>query len=176
VSRNEAGYTFIELAVSVIIIGLVLLIMMPSLQGYQTNAQIRETGATIVAQIRAAEVESQSMGEAMEWWACYDCSPPTFKITVPNTGQVINSETLQQQAAGGGATGQNWHSTGTCYRGPITPQGTITVATPPCAVPPGATFELLCFDSGTPANPFGIKITVVILTGQVISTTVGQCS
>lgn len=173
--RNEAGYTFIELAVSAIIIGLVLLMMLPSLQGYQANAQIRETGATIVAQIRAAETSAMSMGETMQWWACYDCSPPYFSITVPGTGQVVNKDFLQEQSTGT-TTGQNWHTTGTCYRGPITPQGTIDVAVPPCSAPAGNTFEILCFDSGTPANPFGIKITVVIATGQVISTTVGQCS
>jgi len=67
------------------------------------------------------------------------------------------------------------HVTTYCYWGTISPQGTMRVASPPCASP-GATFAVLCFDSNTKANPFGIKITVVVATGQVISTTQGKCS
>jgi len=46
---------------------------------------------------------------------------------------------------------------------------------PPCSTPAGATFELVCFDSNTPSNPYGVKITVAIATGPVLATTVGTC-
>jgi len=168
--RREAGHTFIELAIGLAILGLLILIMMPSLQGYQANAQVRQLGEQVVAQLRAAETEAASTDQTLEWWACWDCSPNYVKVTLAGTGATVSYTNLSAAKIAAPL-----HITGTCYRGPISPQGPVNVASPPCGSVAGATFELVCFDSNTPASPYGIEITVVIATGQIISSVVGKC-
>lgn len=142
---------------------LVVLLMMPSLQGYQVNAQVRSLGEEIVAQIRAAEADAVSQGQSISWSASYDAPPYSIRFSEPGTGSEISEVDLPP----------NLHVTGSCYRGSFTPQG-LAIWPPSCGAEP-ASFEILCFDSNTPANPYGIEITVVVATGQVISTTTGRC-
>jgi type II secretory pathway pseudopilin PulG len=167
--RSESGHTFIELAVGLALFGLLVLIMMPSFQGYQANAQVRELGEQVVAQLRAAETEAAATDQTLQWGVCGDCATNYVRVNLPGGG------TASFTNLSSGTTAAPLHVTWTCYRGPISPSGSMTVASPPCAAPPGATFELVCFDSNTPANPYGIQITVVIATGQIISTKVGRC-
>jgi len=172
--RHEAGFSYIELTVVAILSLLVVLVMMPSLSGYmQYNpatgtvtgiAGERALAEQIVEMARQAELDALSQGQTMQWSVCGDCGTNYIKFTEPN-GQTISQVIFDP----------GLHVTQTCYRGYIQPQGAFLWANPPCGSTP-ATFEVICFDSNTPANPFGIKITVVAATGQVISTVVGKCN
>jgi len=159
-NRKEAGYSYLELAVAVTIIALVVLLLMPSLQSYQANAQVRQIGEELVSAARAAELDAVSEGEIVSWVASYD-NPPYVIEFFGTSEQQLATVTLPP----------TMHVTGSCYRGLFTPQG---IATTRCG--PGLTFELLCFDSNTSGNPYGFEITVVVATGQVIGNPIqGPC-
>jgi len=56
IRAKVAGYTAIELLVTSIITGIITALLMPSLQGHQTFAQVRVAASEAVAQFRQAQM------------------------------------------------------------------------------------------------------------------------
>jgi len=163
--REVAGYTFIEFMVAVAIIALVVLLMMPSFGGYQTNASVRSAIQTALAQFRQAQTESASEdtpinilfqpsdtkgsdGNWQGWIFCAQSSsgcgsgaPVILKTAIPNS----------------------LNMTANCYRGAYSPSGNYTDS--PCNTKT-ATMEVICVDAGGPF-PYAMDIIVVFATGQL---------
>ncbi len=158
---REAGYTFIEFVVALTLLSLLILLIMPSLMGYQANAQVRSFGEQIVEQTRAAELAAVSTGQWTQYVVADDSPPYSIKF-LNSVGTVLSQVNLPP----------TMHVTAACYKGKFEPQGTANEF---CANP-NATFNMICFDSNTPSNPLGFIVTVVVATGQVIGTTRGVCN
>jgi Tfp pilus assembly protein FimT len=158
---REAGYTVIEFIVALTLLSLLILLMMPSLMGYQANAQVRSFGEQIVEQTRAAELAAVSTGQWTQYNVHDDSAPYSIQF-LNSVGTVLSEVELPP----------TMHVTAACYKGKFEPQGTANEF---CANP-NATFNMICFDSNTPGNPLGFIVTVVVATGQVIGTTRGACS
>jgi len=172
---DEAGYTFIELSVVVVIMLLVFLTMMPSWSGYfqsggsnangTTNppsgvAALRADGQEVVEAARQAVLDAETEGQNIQWRASVD-SPPYGITFTNNVGAVVSTVTLPPTV----------HTITACYLGHFSPQGQAKLN---CATP--ATFDLLCFDSNTPGSSLGFEIEVVAATSQIIGVPiVGAC-
>jgi len=157
-TSREAGYTFAELLVATIIIGILVLLMMPALGGYNTNAAVRTTASQAVSDLR--EAQELAISENMVVNVAFhpsDQGRATQGWTMSNSGAVtMFTRSVPAQV----------NFVATCYRGWFTPQGSWAWVTNVCGNPP-ATVELLCFDSGTPANPLALEVIIVIATGDM---------
>ena len=161
--RLEAGFTFIEMLVVSMIVAIMVLLMMPSLQGYQSNAQVRELADQAVAQMRQAAQQAVGIDQQIGWWN-FDgdnapgCSPAA-------DGWVVRTGTGTQESVT--CVPSNVGFVAQCYRGAFMPQGGFITPGVLCGGS-GATINMICLDSTSPANPLAIEITVVVATGQIV--------
>jgi len=162
---HEAGATFAELVVALLITGVLILLMMPSLGigssygtgGYYTNEQVNLTVQQAVADLREAQQLAMSENSVMQ--ILYNPS---------DTGR--GTQGYQVSQAGGSllfkrSVPPQVDFIAGCYRGQFNPQGNYSW-NPGCGTPP-ATVEILCFDSGTPSNPYTLQVWITIATGAV---------
>jgi len=161
---HEAGATFAELVVALLITGVLVLLMMPSLGigssygtgGYYTNEEVNLTVQQAVADLREAQQLAMSENSVMQ--ILYNPS---------DTGR--GTQGYQVSQAGGSllfkrSVPAQLNFIAGCYRGQFNPAGNYTWN--PCGGLT-ATVEVLCFDSGTPSNPYTLQVWINVATGDV---------
>jgi len=162
-TRDEAGYTYVELVVAAIIIGILILLVMPSLAGYNNNAQVRQLAAQALTQYREIEGMSVAEGQPVGWGVFGNCTRPCSESWQGTTGgaQVFSTTVPAPLDLTG------------CYRDNFEPNGTLAVAGP-CesngAAWVNGALIVACVDNGSAASPFALELTVVPGTGQVVVT------
>lgn len=149
--RSAYGYTFLELLVVTSIIGLAALLLMPALQGYQNNAQVRAQAALVVTQARQAESDAISEEQEITWWIYGNGTQPQSWVVRQGFGATISSVTVNPPLD---LTG--------CYRNTFLPNGTVSPAGP-CEGNP----VLACVDNGQHNAPYALEVTVANVTGQI---------
>jgi len=169
---EEAGYALIELVVTSIIIGMIVGVLMPALQGYQTIAQVRVAASEAVMQFRQAQMYSlaqdqqinvlfdpsgdlPSRGNNQGWEFCTTTGSCGFSSTWATTDKPLLRTIVPNTV----------NITAYCYRGAFTPTGQYLNWTGVCTYP-GATVEALCFNAGG-SNPSKIRLFVSLATGGV---------
>jgi len=169
ITSHEAGHTVTEVVVAAIVLSILVLLLMPALGNYDTNATVRTEAMQAVNDFREAQTLAMDenvpiqimlypsdLGTATQRWAIYRDPPGSgtslvFQHSIPSQLNVVSG----------------------CYMSFFYPPGNFKL-NPGCGNP--ASVELICFDSGTPANPFAVKVTVVLATGDVIAQQkVGAC-
>jgi len=150
---NSRGYTALELAVAVALLALAAALMMPSLHGYDRNAQVRTLANQAVTQARQAETQAVALDTTLIWCVIGNgATPQAWQVTQEcrtNHGLMLQT-----------AVPKPLDLTG-CYRNTFEPNGTDVPG--PCGT--GATI-LACIDNGETASPYAIELTVAS-TGQV---------
>lgn len=171
VRGEEAGYTFIELIVVSAFIGIMSGLLMPALQGYQVNAQVRTVAIEALTQFRQAQTyalaEDQnidiafqptgdlpSRGNVQGWEFCTAVASCSFSSTWSTTDPAMMRTIVPNSVT----------ITAYCYRGAFTPTGQYLNWTGACASP-GATVEAMCFSAGG-TNPTKIYMSITLATGE----------
>lgn len=149
--RSVRGFTVLELTIAVALMGLLATLMMPSLQGYQTNSQVRSLAALLVTEARHAESDATTQQQQITWWIYGNGGHPQSWVVRQGFNQTIATGTVNPPID---LTG--------CYRNTFMPNGTVSEAGP-CNGNP----VLACVDNGQASNPFALEITIADLTEQV---------
>jgi Tfp pilus assembly protein FimT len=164
---GERGYTFIELIVGVIVVGMLVLMMMPSMQGAQVGREVQVYADLAVAQLHQAKMEAAAQEQDVQWAVFYDTRPFNWIFQLGNGGspmQTVSQVTVPPPV----------RMSGICYRGHFNPNGTLSFN---CSGPQyTGEVEWLCFDADVVNGPM-ILVEVNTTTGQIVEqTTAGTCT
>jgi type II secretory pathway pseudopilin PulG len=171
VRDEQAGYTFLELIIVSALVGLMTSLLMPAVQGYQANTQVRTVALQAITQFRQARMyalaqdqqinalfqptgDLPSRGNVQGWEFCTTSASCGFSSTWSTTDPAMIRTIVPNSV----------NITAYCYRGGFTPTGQYLNWTGACASP-GATTEAICFSAGG-SNPTKIYVTVRFATGE----------
>ena len=118
--RDTGGFTVIELIVVTAIAAILALLMMPSLAGYNTNAQVRALASLALVQARQAQMDALAEDQPVSWWIHGNGTQPQNWQAMT----ALSSATLlfTSVPASLDLTG--------CYRNTFEPNGTVVPAGP----------------------------------------------
>lgn len=152
--RDTGGFTVIELIVVTAIAAILALLMMPSLAGYNTNAQVRALASLALVQARQAQMDALAEDQPVSWWIHGNGTQPQNWQAMT----ALSSATLlfTSVPASLDLTG--------CYRNTFEPNGTVIPAGP-CEGPRGAV--LACIDNAQASAPFALQVTIARVTSMV---------
>jgi len=158
--NSESGHTLLEVVVSVLIMGLMVLTMMPAFAGYQTNNSVRAAAYQALSQFREAELMTETTGQPLyvlfEMSDAYQAAGwtgPGWEICQVNgcgAGSKVLFKTVLPPTVG--LSG--------CYRETFEPQGFISDN---CG---SGTVDFLCI-SNSGSNPLLIRIEATTATDRL---------
>jgi type II secretory pathway pseudopilin PulG len=157
---REAGHTLIELTVATLFLGLLILLVMPSLQGYQSNAQVRSLAELAVSQYRQLETTAEAENTTISWSVYGNGSQSPQQWVARQNGSTLSSTTVPGTLD---LTG--------CYLDFVRADGSVSMAGP-CVGNPAAWVNgaliVACVDNKSASAPFSLELTAYPATGQVV--------